>query len=279
MSRMIGGEPGRDHPHRPARRLLRRRAVLPRTTTRPAIYGATVRAVTDCAVLALPAAEFAAEFAPLVPDGRAPAGGHVPRACAAATSWSASGSGCSRWASCPPGLTHELNNPAAAAGRAADALRDRVAGMRHKLAMIADGKIAGAQLQKLVMAQEEFVKKVRHAPALSPLEASDREDELGDWLDDHGITGGWDLAPVFVAGGLGVERPGGRVAPRADAEHAGGRDPLAGLHGGDREPAAGDHRRHHADLRPGLRGQAVLADGPRAAPVRSTCTRAWTPRW
>ena len=32
------------------------------------------------------------------------------------------------------GLTHELNNPAAAAVRATSALRDRVAGMRHKLA-------------------------------------------------------------------------------------------------------------------------------------------------
>ena len=31
------------------------------------------------------------------------------------------------------GLTHELNNPAAAAVRATAALRERVAGMRHKL--------------------------------------------------------------------------------------------------------------------------------------------------
>ncbi len=84
------------------------------------------------------------------------------------------------------------------------ALRDRVEGMRHKLAMIASGKLAGAQLKKLVMAQEEFVKKVRHATPLSPLEASDREDELGDWLDDHDIRGGWELAPIFVAGGLDV---------------------------------------------------------------------------
>ena len=33
------------------------------------------------------------------------------------------------------GLTHELNNPAAAAMRATAPLRDRVAGMRHKLAL------------------------------------------------------------------------------------------------------------------------------------------------
>jgi signal transduction histidine kinase len=84
-------------------------------------------------------------------------------------------------------------------------LRDKVAGMRAKLAMIADGKIAGPQLRKLVMAQDEFVKKVRHAPTMSPLEASDAEDELSDWFDDQGIDGGWDLAPIFVAGGLGIE--------------------------------------------------------------------------
>ena len=38
------------------------------------------------------------------------------------------------------GLTHELNNPASAAVRATSALRDRVAGMRHKLGMIVAGK-------------------------------------------------------------------------------------------------------------------------------------------
>ena len=38
------------------------------------------------------------------------------------------------------GLTHELNNPAAAAVRATSSLRDRVAGMRHKLRLVASGK-------------------------------------------------------------------------------------------------------------------------------------------
>jgi signal transduction histidine kinase len=102
------------------------------------------------------------------------------------------------------GLTHELNNPAAAAGRAAHALRERVAGMRHKLGMVASGTLDRAQLQKLVLAQEEFVEKARSAPALTPLQTSDAEDELTDWLDDHDVPGGWELAPVFVAGGLGA---------------------------------------------------------------------------
>ncbi len=41
------------------------------------------------------------------------------------------------------GLTHELNNPAAAAVRATAALRERVAGMRGKLALLAAASTAG----------------------------------------------------------------------------------------------------------------------------------------
>lgn len=102
------------------------------------------------------------------------------------------------------GLTHELNNPAAAAVRATSALRDRVAHMRQKLKMIANGSLDRTALTSLVELQEEAVELVAKAPKLTPLEASDREDELGDWFDDHDISGGWDLAPTFVQAGLDV---------------------------------------------------------------------------
>jgi signal transduction histidine kinase len=167
-------------------------------------YPASVRAITDSVVLALPAKEFAKRFAQWFPmavhllEGMLLGMRRGNQQLAERERLLALGK-------LSAGLTHELNNPAAAAIRATDALRDKVAHMRNKLAMIADGRIAGPALRKLVMAQDEFVKKVRHAPTLSPLEASDREDELGDWFEEHGIEGGWDLAPVFVAGGLGVE--------------------------------------------------------------------------
>jgi signal transduction histidine kinase len=103
------------------------------------------------------------------------------------------------------GLTHELNNPAAAAVRATAALRERVAGMRHKLAMLAGGTIDPTLLPALVKLQEAAVERVAKAPKLEPMEANDAEDELGDWLDEHGVSGGWDLAPTLVAGGLDVE--------------------------------------------------------------------------
>jgi signal transduction histidine kinase len=102
------------------------------------------------------------------------------------------------------GLTHELNNPAAAAVRATATLRERVAGMRHKLGMIAGGKWDRTTLETLIKLQEEAAERVPKAVALSPLEASDREDAITDWLEDHGCTEAWMLAPTFVAAGLDI---------------------------------------------------------------------------
>ncbi|MFD7459901.1 MULTISPECIES: ATP-binding protein [unclassified Streptomyces] len=100
------------------------------------------------------------------------------------------------------GLTHELNNPAAAAVRATAALRERVAKMRHKLSVISAGPYPREDLAQLIEIQERTAERVAKAPVLSPLEASDREDEVADWLDDHGIPDGWRLAPTFVQAGL-----------------------------------------------------------------------------
>ncbi|MFI8071492.1 MULTISPECIES: ATP-binding protein [unclassified Streptomyces] len=103
------------------------------------------------------------------------------------------------------GLTHELNNPAAAAVRATSTLRERVGKMRHKLAVIAQGSYSPEVMANLIDIQERTAERVAKAPVLSPLEASDREDALGDWLDDHGIQEGWRIAPTFVQAGLDVD--------------------------------------------------------------------------
>ena len=102
------------------------------------------------------------------------------------------------------GLTHELNNPAAAAVRAVASLRERVAGMRHKLAKLADGTIDADRLRMIVELQESAVERAAKAPALTPLESGDAEDELTDWFDRHQVAAGWDLAPILVSAGLDV---------------------------------------------------------------------------
>ncbi|MEU7426008.1 ATP-binding protein [Streptomyces sp. NPDC040750] len=103
------------------------------------------------------------------------------------------------------GLTHELNNPAAAAVRATATLRERVAKMRRKLALIAEGPFSRDSLAGLMEIQERTADRVAKAPALSPLEASDREDTLSDWLEEHGIDNAWQLSPTFVQAGLDVD--------------------------------------------------------------------------
>ncbi len=104
-------------------------------------------------------------------------------------------------------LAHELNNPAAAAVRATGQLRGRVAGMRGKLAMLAAAKLDADLLARLVSCQEhavELAAKGRRTPRTA-MEESDLEDALADRLDELGVPGGYDLAPVFAGNGLGPE--------------------------------------------------------------------------
>lgn len=103
------------------------------------------------------------------------------------------------------GLTHELNNPAAAAVRATSALRGRVASLRRRLGSLADGTMNNATMRTLVAIADEVAEAAAKAPDLSPLEKADREESVGDWLDDHDVGGAWELAPTFVEAGLDID--------------------------------------------------------------------------
>jgi signal transduction histidine kinase len=70
--------------------------------------------------------------------------------------------------------------------------------------MIAAGPYDRVSLETLVQLQEQAVELVAKAKPLEPLEASDREDELSDWFDEHEIRAGWEIAPTFVQAGLDV---------------------------------------------------------------------------
>jgi signal transduction histidine kinase len=104
------------------------------------------------------------------------------------------------------GLTHELNNPAAAAVRATAGLREKIVTLRHKLPSIASGRHDGAVLGLLVKILDDAAGRVASAPALGPLEAADLEDAVTDWLDEHDIGTSWELAPSFVQAGIGPDK-------------------------------------------------------------------------
>lgn len=167
-------------------------------------YLMSVHAITDLTFLTLPAAEFAEQFRSWFPMATHLLEGQY-------LGWRSAdvliGSRRRLLAlgELSAGLTHELNNPAAAAVRATSALRERVAGMRQKLAVLAKKEIEPDLLVQLLNIQDHMVGAVAKAPSLSAMQQSDREDEVGDWLEEHGIQQGWDLASIFVGAGLTVE--------------------------------------------------------------------------
>jgi PAS domain S-box-containing protein len=98
------------------------------------------------------------------------------------------------------GLSHELNNPAAAAQRAsarlAESLSQRDAAARA-LAVCGLQKPQWDVLEQIVDAAAQ-----RSNDELEPLEASQREEQIEEWLDDRNVAGAWNLAPVLVRAGV-----------------------------------------------------------------------------
>ena len=100
------------------------------------------------------------------------------------------------------GLAHELNNPASAAQRAAEQLRENYE-KQHALALaLCETPLSPEQRGALSKFQREAFARAAKAEPLDTLTASDREDELADWLEAHGVRDVWDLAPAFVSAGL-----------------------------------------------------------------------------
>jgi signal transduction histidine kinase len=100
-------------------------------------------------------------------------------------------------------LAHELNNPAAAAVRATEQLRSRLSGIRHKLALLADGGLAPETVARLVKTQEVAVERaMKPRPDLTALEESDLEDAIAERLAEVGVENAYDLAPVFAMAGM-----------------------------------------------------------------------------
>ena len=101
------------------------------------------------------------------------------------------------------GLAHELNNPAAAARRAASQLRDRVHAERGLAAGLAALPQAGlATLESVRRAAPGLV----GAADLDPLARADREDELTEWLAERGVPGAWAIAADLVGAGFDTDR-------------------------------------------------------------------------
>jgi hypothetical protein len=65
--------------------------------------------------------------------------------------------------------------------------------------------IEADQWDSLISQAREFRERSANSPGLSPLEASDHEEELLGWLDAHNIDDGWWMASALAAAGIQVD--------------------------------------------------------------------------
>jgi signal transduction histidine kinase len=102
------------------------------------------------------------------------------------------------------GLAHELNNPAAAAQRAAEQLPTRLQALQL-LGQKLSGQCLGPIQWEYIGNLQKLVAGYISPLQLDPLEQSDREEQLIDWLEQQGITESWKLAPSLVQVDLTIE--------------------------------------------------------------------------
>jgi signal transduction histidine kinase len=101
------------------------------------------------------------------------------------------------------GLAHELNNPAAAAQRAAAHLQRTTDNVQVLLCQLTRTLDHGHML-RLVDASQDALERLAKTPPLDHLERSDRAETIAAWLETHGVAAGWELAPTFVSAGIDI---------------------------------------------------------------------------
>lgn len=84
------------------------------------------------------------------------------------------------------GLAHELNNPASAIERCSAMLEDRVKEFEEATRALAATTLSDAQMAAVDTIRASCITR-QDSKARSPLEQSDREEAIVDWLADHGL--------------------------------------------------------------------------------------------
>ncbi len=99
------------------------------------------------------------------------------------------------------GLAHELNNPAAAAKRAAAEMADALEVLGSVIGRFVESGITREEAEGLVALQREAVRSACERGALGALDAADAEDEVLEALEELEVSEPWRLAePLATAG-------------------------------------------------------------------------------
>jgi signal transduction histidine kinase len=100
------------------------------------------------------------------------------------------------------GLAHELNNPAAGATRAANDLIETLKELRAADMRLCSHDLTANQQESIDAFERKAIDHTATAKQLNSLDQSDREDEISEWLEAHGITESWKLSANLVEAGM-----------------------------------------------------------------------------
>ena len=100
------------------------------------------------------------------------------------------------------GLAHELNNPAAGATRAANDLIETLKELRAADIRLCAHDVTAQQQASIEAFESRAIDRTATAEQLNSLDQSDREDEVSEWLDSHGIAEPWKLSANLVEAGI-----------------------------------------------------------------------------
>jgi signal transduction histidine kinase len=103
------------------------------------------------------------------------------------------------------GLMHELNNPGAAALRAASQLRENFARLQEISLRYMNSPHTPEQLQCMQALQEQAMRR-DCCVLMGSLEQSDQEEALAEWLENAGVGNAWRIAPALAEMGMNSER-------------------------------------------------------------------------
>jgi len=99
------------------------------------------------------------------------------------------------------GLAHELNNPASAAVRAAEGLRELMHELRNTNKLL-DETLSAEERSTLASFEDKLLEQLGSKPSLDALEQSDIEQELASWLNRRSIANASRLASGLVEAGV-----------------------------------------------------------------------------
>ena len=100
------------------------------------------------------------------------------------------------------GLAHELNNPAAGATRAANDLIETLKELRSADMRLCSHDLTGEQQTSIDAFERKAIDHTATAKQLNSLDQSDREDEVNEWLEAHGIEDPWKISANLVEAGM-----------------------------------------------------------------------------